>query len=87
MFREPAGVSTLGKRFRRRDGQLSQRIHDDIVDATTQALNYLREEPLLLPMSFGYSGLDERPEELDKEAIWEKVMLGGPITEAEFDRL
>ncbi len=62
-------------------------IHDDLVDATTQALNYLRMEPPLLSMPFGYSSLDEKPEEQDKEAIWEKALSGSPITAEEFERM
>jgi hypothetical protein len=60
-------------------------IHDDVVDATTQALNYLREEPPLLPtMSLGYSMFSGK---LNREEILEKIKRGYPITEEEFDRL
>ncbi|MGB2899218.1 MAG: phage terminase large subunit [Candidatus Acidiferrum sp.] len=62
-------------------------IHDDVVDATTQALNYLREEPLLPSISLGYSMFGSNSGELDKEALWEKAMLGYPLSEEEFDRL
>jgi predicted phage terminase large subunit-like protein len=62
-------------------------MHDDVVDATTQALNYLREEPQLLSISLGYSTFGPNSRELDKEAIWEKAMRGIPLTAAEFDRL
>jgi predicted phage terminase large subunit-like protein len=61
--------------------------HDDVVDATTQALNYLREEPQLLSMSLGYSMFGPNSGELDKEAIWQKAMRGLPLTVAEFNRL
>jgi predicted phage terminase large subunit-like protein len=62
-------------------------IHDDVVDSTTQALNYLREEPQLLPMSLGYSMFGSNSGELDKEELWEKAMRGDPLTEEEFDRI
>jgi predicted phage terminase large subunit-like protein len=63
------------------------RMHDDVVDSTTQALNYLREEPQLLPISLGYLTFGPNSVELDKEAIWDKAMRGIPLTAAEFDRL
>jgi hypothetical protein len=53
-------------------------IHDDVVDATTQALNYLREEPQLPPISLGYSVFGPHSRKLDKEALWEKAMRGYP---------
>jgi hypothetical protein len=51
-------------------------IHDDVVDATTQALNYLRDQPCLTTIELGYSIF--APDELDKEALWEKAALGYP---------
>jgi len=60
-------------------------IHDDVVDATTQALNYLREQPCLTTIELGYSMFG--PEELDKEALWEKARLGYPMTPEEIDRM
>jgi predicted phage terminase large subunit-like protein len=62
-------------------------IYDDVVDSTTQALNYLREAPQLSSISLGYSMFGPNSGELDKEALWEKAMLGYPLTEAEFDRM
>lgn len=62
-------------------------IHDDVVDATTQALNYLREEPPLPSISLGYSTFGPNSGELDKEALWEKAMLGYPISLEEMDRM
>jgi len=62
-------------------------MHDDVVDATTQALNYLRGELQLSPISLGYSMFGPNSGELDKEAIWLKAMRGFPLTEAEFDKL
>ena len=62
-------------------------VHDDVVDATTQALNYLREEPLLPPISLGYSTFGPNSGELDKEAIWQKAIQRLPLTAAEFDKL
>jgi hypothetical protein len=61
--------------------------HDDCVDSTTQALNYLRQEP-----SFSYLELFDRvniplPQRLDKEDLWQKAMMGLPITEEEFDKM
>jgi hypothetical protein len=58
--------------------------HDDVVDATTQALNYLRVKPELWAIVLGPSSVDR---ELDKEALWEKAMLGYPMTEAEIARM
>jgi predicted phage terminase large subunit-like protein len=58
--------------------------HDDVVDATTQALNYLRVKPELWAIVLGPSSFDR---ELDREALWEKAMLGYPMTEAEIARM
>jgi len=59
-------------------------IHDDVVDATTQALNYLRVKPLRPSIVLGRSGFDG---ELDKEALWEKAMLGYPMSPEEIERM
>jgi len=60
-------------------------VHDDIVDATTQALNYLRDEPQATPILLGRSGFG--PEELDKEELWRKAMLGYPMSSGEIARM
>lgn len=44
--------------------------HDDVVDATTQALNHLRVKPEPWAMVLGPSSLDRG---LDREALWVKV--------------
>ena len=63
-------------------------IYDDVVDATAQALNYLRRtEPPLPPISLGYSKFGPDSGKLDKEALWEKAMRGYPMTEDEIDRM
>ena len=61
--------------------------HDDCVDSTTQALNFLRQEPPLLSISLGYSMFGPNSGELDKEELWEKAMLGYPISLEEMDRM
>ncbi len=58
-------------------------VHDDAVDSTTQALNYLRERPIE-PLLWTWG---TKSEELDREELWEKVRLGIPLTEEEIDRL
>jgi len=45
-------------------------VHDDVVDATTQALNHLRVKPEPWAMALGPSSFDRG---LDREALWEKV--------------
>ena len=62
-------------------------VHDDVVDATTQALNYLRDALQPLVIQPIYSSLSEASEELDKEAIWDKALSGYPITQDEFERM
>jgi predicted phage terminase large subunit-like protein len=62
-------------------------IYDDIVDATTQALNYLRVQPYLCSIELGYSDFGARPGVLDKEALWEKAALGYPMSPAEIERM
>lgn len=59
-------------------------VHDDIVDSTTQALNYLREQSMSLPLFISSSA---NSAEFDREALWEKVMLWIPLSEEEIDRL
>jgi predicted phage terminase large subunit-like protein len=59
-------------------------VHDDVVDATTQALNYLRVKPPLSTITLGYSGFEG---ELDKEALWEKAQRDYPISPEEFERM
>jgi predicted phage terminase large subunit-like protein len=59
-------------------------VHDDVVDATTQVLNYLREKPELWAIVLGPSRVDRQ---LDREALWEKAMLDYPMTEAEIARM
>ena len=57
--------------------------YDDAVDSTTQALNYFREraiQPILFP---DYTTSIEE----EKEMLWEKAMLGYPLTEAEIAKL
>jgi predicted phage terminase large subunit-like protein len=60
-------------------------LYDDAVDSTTQALNYFRERlvappPFIMPGSISSA-------ELDKEQLWQKAMLGYPISPAEMDRM
>ena len=59
-------------------------IYDDVVDATTQALNYLRVKPELWAIVLGPSRVDR---ELDKETLWEKAMLGYPMSPEEMERM
>lgn len=62
-------------------------VHDDVVDSTTQALNYLRQQPdislleLTLRVNFGST------DKIDKEEIWQRALMGLPISESEFDSL
>jgi predicted phage terminase large subunit-like protein len=62
-------------------------IYDDVVDATTQALNYLREEPQLPPISLGYSMFGPNAGKLDREALWDKALRGYPISFEEWERM
>jgi phage terminase large subunit-like protein len=60
-------------------------LYDDAVDSTTQALKYFRERlavppPFLMPDS-------RKSVDLDTEELWEKAMLGFPLSPAEIDRL
>ena len=59
-------------------------VHDDIVDSTTQALNYLREQSMSPPLFISSSA---NSAEFDREALWEKVMHRIPLSEEEIDRL
>jgi predicted phage terminase large subunit-like protein len=59
-------------------------VHDDLVDSTTQALNYLREQSV--SPSFFFSGITDS-QESDSEELWEKARHGMPLTEEEIDRL
>ena len=59
-------------------------IHDDVVDATTQALNHLRVKPELWAIVLGPSSFYGK---LDKEALWEKAMLGYPMSPEEIERM
>lgn len=62
-------------------------IHDDVVDSTTQALNYLRVQPYRCSIELGYSDFRPRPGVLDKEALWEKAALGYPMSPAEIEQM
>jgi predicted phage terminase large subunit-like protein len=62
--------------------------HDDAVDSTTQALNYLREQATdwCYPEVFIKVNAP-RPQRLDKEALWERALRGYPMTSDEIDRM
>jgi predicted phage terminase large subunit-like protein len=62
-------------------------IHDDIVDSTTQALNYLREKPYRSTIELGYSSFGPNSGELDVEALWEKAAMGYPMSPQEIERM
>jgi predicted phage terminase large subunit-like protein len=64
-------------------------VHDDVVDATTQALNYLRVKPARSTIELGYSASAFTPslEKLDKEALWEKAEAGYPMSPEEIERM
>jgi predicted phage terminase large subunit-like protein len=59
---------------------------DDAVDSTAQALNYLRERPVE-PLPFLFGGTDFFAKDLTKEELWEKAMLGYPMSLEEIDRM
>jgi len=59
-------------------------VHDDVVDSTTQALNYLREQSMSPPLFIWSSA---KSAQFDREALWEKFNRGYPLTEEEFDAL
>ena len=64
-------------------------LHDDIVDSTTQALNYLRKPDILFTPAMArlMCGIREPAEELDKEELWRKAMRGYPMTPEEIKRM
>lgn len=57
-------------------------VHDDAVDSTTQALNYFRERP---------GGIVQvgiiHTEESERELLWERAMMGEPMSEAEIAKM
>jgi predicted phage terminase large subunit-like protein len=57
--------------------------YDDAVDSTTQALNYFRERPIQPILFPDYTISIEE----EKEMLWDKAMLGYPLTEAEIAKL
>jgi predicted phage terminase large subunit-like protein len=59
-------------------------VHDDVVDATTQALNHLRVKPPLSAIVLVGSSFDEK---LDKEALWDKARRGYPMSPEEIERM
>jgi predicted phage terminase large subunit-like protein len=62
-------------------------VHDDTVDSTSQALNYLRERANAWEhraiFELGLVG----PDEMDREDLWLKAAQGYPMTEEEIDRM
>ena len=63
-------------------------LHDDTVDSATQALNYLREHATDFPYFEVFAKVNTpRAMRSDKEALWEKAMLGYPMREDEIDRM
>jgi predicted phage terminase large subunit-like protein len=62
-------------------------VHDDVVDATTQALNYLRVKPPRSTIELGCSAFAPNLEKLDKEALWEKARGGYPMSPEEIERM
>jgi predicted phage terminase large subunit-like protein len=65
-------------------------LHDDIVDSTTQALNYLRQSKSVLMTDATIRlmlGIRDSEELNDKEELWERAMQGGVITPEEMDRM
>ena len=56
--------------------------HDDAVDSTTQALNYLREGSA----GVFQMGIVDR-ERSEREALWERALRCEPMTEAEIDKM
>jgi predicted phage terminase large subunit-like protein len=65
-------------------------LHDDIVDSTSQALNYLRQTKSVLMTDAtirNMLGISDSEEVDDKEELWERAMQGGVITPEEMDRM
>lgn len=60
-------------------------IYDDVVDCTTQALNYLRVQSYLCSIELGYSDFGPSSRPLDKEALREKAALGYPMSPQEIE--
>jgi hypothetical protein len=59
-------------------------VHDDVVDATTQALNYLRVKP---PLRASVIFPSRAYRKLDKEELWYKAMRGWPMSPEEIERM
>lgn len=63
-------------------------VHDDCVDSVTQALNYLREQATNFSYFEVFAKVNPpRSRRLDKEDLWQKAMLGYPMSEDEIDRM
>ena len=59
--------------------------HDDMVDSTTQALNYLRQLELSPSLAEIFLNVNSPMEQaLDRDGVWEKLSMGIPITEDEW---
>jgi predicted phage terminase large subunit-like protein len=59
-------------------------VHDDVVDATTQALNYFRVKP---PLRASVLFPSRAYRKLDKEALWDKAMRDYPMSPEEIERM
>jgi predicted phage terminase large subunit-like protein len=59
-------------------------VHDDVIDATTQALNYLRVKP---PLRATVLFPSRAYRKLDKEELWYKAMRGWPMSPEEIERM
>jgi predicted phage terminase large subunit-like protein len=64
-------------------------VYDDVVDSTTQALNYLRQESFTADPELNrlMLGLKDSQELLDKEELWRKARLGYPMSPDEIARM
>ena len=63
-------------------------LHDDIVDSTSQALNYLRQPKFVFTEGMTRLALGiSDSEELDKEELWAKALRGCVMTPDEIDRM
>ena len=63
-------------------------LHDDIVDSTSQALNYLRQRNVeVTDGTVGHILGIRDSEELDKEELWAKALRGCVMTPDEIDRM